>query len=199
MSIGSLYPGMRALVLDDDDAPLPPGETGELVINSPTHMVGYWNQPELTAQATYTTTSPDGTRERWHRTGDLVAAGDDGLFRFFGRKDRMVKTRGHRVELDEVETALSTHPAVEQAVVFAVPDDEGSQQIMAVVVPAPGVAESGELDEATLTRHVGRRLPRYAVPRSVRIADTVPRTSSGKPDRVKLSAEAVQAGVANRA
>ncbi len=186
ISIGQLYPWARAMVLGADDREVPPGVTGELVINSPTHMVGYWARPELTERATFRRVLPDGSEERWHRTGDLVELGDDGLFRLVGRKDRMVKVRGHRVELDEVEAALVGHTDVEQAVVFTVPDDEGSQQIMSVVVLADGAAAIGESE---LRRHVGRLLPRYAIPRQIRITDTVPRTSTGKADRVALAAE----------
>lgn len=195
ISIGSLYPGMRAMVLDANGAELPDGATGELVVNSPTHMVGYWRQPELTARCTHTAVGIDGTAERWHRTGDLVQRVDDGRFRLIGRKDRLVKTRGHRVELDEVENALLTHPDVEQAVVFTVPDDEGSQDIFAVVVLDGHSAAEGATEwEAELRQHAGRLLPRYAIPRAVRVADSVPRTSTGKADRIALAADAARVG-----
>ncbi len=192
ISIGSLYPGMEALVVDEDDEEVPPGEPGELLIHSPTHMVGYWRRPNLTAAATAHRSGRDGTTKRWHRTGDIVAQGADGLFRFVGRKDRMVKVRGHRIELDEVEAALLGHEAVARAVVFAVPDVEGSQRIEAVVTLRPGL--SGTVDVETLTAHAGRHLPRYAVPRALRITDTVPLTSTGKADRVTLIEQARRQG-----
>jgi amino acid adenylation domain-containing protein len=185
ISVGRLYDGMRALVVDEDDVEVAPGEVGELLIHSPTHMVGYWRQPELTAAATHLRITPDGAEERWHRTGDLVRRDEHGEFHLVGRKDRMVKTRGHRVELDEVEAALMSHDAVKEAVVFTVPDGEGSIRIEAVLTlhESPDSAP----DESALRRHAAATLPRYAVPRDLRIVAEVPRTSTGKADRVALT------------
>ncbi len=184
ISIGGLYPGMHALVLDAAGCEVAEGETGELLIHSPTQMVGYWRQPELTAECTEYRPGPDGTPQRWHKTGDLVQQQANGHFRLIGRKDRMVKTRGNRVELDEVETALISHEAVEQAVVYAVPDGEGSVQIEAVVTLH---ADTGDAPDASdLTAHAAQQLPKYALPRLVKIVDSVPRTSTGKADRVAL-------------
>lgn len=189
ISIGRLYAGMEAMVVDADDREVAPGEAGELLIHSPTHMMGYWRQPELTAQSTYHAVEPDGTRRRWHRTGDLVKRGPDGRFELLGRKDRMVKTRGHRVELDEVEVALGSHVAVEQAVVYTVPDGEGSHQIEAAVTLHTGTGRDLP-DSADLIRYAAGLLPRYAVPRVLRIVDEVPRTSTGKADRLALAEQA---------
>ncbi len=189
ISIGRLYPGMRGMILDADDREVLAGETGEFLINSPTHMVGYWRDPELTASCTYHRRG-DGVDERWHRTGDLVYQDESGLFHLVGRKDRMVKTRGHRVELDEVESVLHSHPQVEQAAVFTVPDGEGSNQIEAAVILRD--EKSGvPADDAALKKHVAATLPRYAVPRTLRIVPDLPRTSSGKADRVALAAQSI--------
>ncbi len=195
--IGRLYPGMKAMVVDENDQQVEVGTTGELLINSPTHMVGYWRQPELTARSTYERQGSSG-QERWHRTGDLVELREDGLFRLVGRKDRMVKIRGHRVELDEIETVLMSHELVEQAVVYAVPDGEGSQRVEAAVILVDTPAGSGEPSAVSdgaatdLRRFAGRSLPRYAVPENVRLVSSVPRTSTGKADRVTLLREALE-------
>ncbi len=188
ISIGCLYAGMEALVVDAADRPVPEGGVGELLIHSPTHMLGYWNQPELTERRRLRRPRSDGGEDVFYRTGDLVSVRPDGLFRFIGRKDRQVKMRGHRIELDEVETALVSHAGVEQAVVYAVPDGEGSQQIEAVVT----LFDVAATDAAALRGHVSRRLPRYAVPRQIRIVTDVPRTTTGKADRVALVAEATR-------
>jgi acyl-CoA synthetase (AMP-forming)/AMP-acid ligase II len=177
---------MEALIADANDEETSRGETGELLIKSPTHMVGYWRQPDLTAACTHYRSGPSGTDERWHRTGDLAYQDQSGLLRLVGRKDRMVKSRGHRIELDEIEAALVSHAAVDQAVVYAVPDGEGSQQIQAAVI----LREAGP-DGAELKQHVAASLPRYAVPRVLEVVESVPRTSSGKPDRVALAAQAL--------
>ena len=191
ISIGGLYAGMEGMVVDDDDRPLAAGQVGELLIRSDAHMLGYWRQPELTERSRLPRPRPGGGEDVFYRTGDLVARNDDGSFRLVGRKDRQIKTRGHRVELDEVETALVSHDAVEQAVVYAVPDGDGSSQIEAVVTLLAGIDGSG-LDGAALKRHAAAALPRYAVPRSVRIVDAVPRTSTGKANRVALAEEATR-------
>lgn len=183
--IGRLYPGMEALVVGDDDRPVPDGTLGELLIHSPTHMVGYWNQPELTERSRLRVPAPDGTERVWYRTGDLVAAAGDGTFRLSGRRDRQVQVRGNRVELDEVESAMASHPGVERAVVYAVPDDVGSHEVRAVVTLV-----DRELSGDDVRRHAARLLPRHALPRSVEIRDEVPETLSGKADRVALAGSA---------
>ena len=190
--IGVLYEGMRALVVDEADNEVAAGAAGELLIHSPTHMIGYWRQPELSARSTYHRVDAAGMTERWHRTGDMVELGEDGLFRLRGRKDRMIKTRGHRVELDEIETVLTGHDGVEQAVVYAVPDGEGSQQVEAVVTLRGALDGSTESVEPTdLKRYAALFLPRYAVPELIRIVTSLPRTSTGKADRVALLDQAV--------
>jgi len=182
ISIGRLYPGMEALVVDDHDQPVAQGTAGELLICSPTHMVGYWGRPELTERSRLRVPAGDGTEKVFYRTGDIVEARPDGTFRLFGRRDRQVKVRGNRVELDEVESAMMTHPGVERAVVFAVPDPDGSHEVRAVVtVLDPSL--TGE----DVRRHAARLLPRYALPRSVDVVDDVPETLSGKADRVALA------------
>lgn len=188
ISIGTVYPGVEALIVDDEDRVLGPGRAGELLINSPAHMAGYWRRPELTERSTYVGIDEDGSSRRWHRTGDVVELRDDGLLRLLGRKDRMIKTRGFRVELDEVEAALVEHPAVEQAAVFPVPDGEGSRQIeAAVTLHAWALDQDQPPTGAALRRHTARRLPRYAVPREVRVVESLARTSTGKTDRTALA------------
>jgi len=186
ISIGDLYPGADGRVVDGDDREVGAGVTGELLIHSPTQMIGYWGQPDLTERSTYVERGPGGETKRWHRTGDLVQRREDGSFRLVGRKDRMVKARGHRVELDAVETALLSHPAVAEASVFAVPDGEGSRRIAAVATLRGGSDGSDLPDAGELIHHAARFLPRYALPRALRIIDSIPRTSTGKADRVAL-------------
>lgn len=194
ISIGRLYPGMKSMVIDAEDRELPVGTVGELLISSPTHMLGYWNQPEMTESSRLKVRTHEGAGEVYYRTGDLVAQRADGSFTLHGRKDRQIKARGHRIELDEIETAMMQHPAVEQAVVYVVPDGHGSNEIRAAVTlldnatPAP--------DEGTLVGHLRELLPRYAVPAVVEIATSVPRTLTGKADRVALVEAAFQADLA---
>lgn len=178
--IGYPIPDTQVLVVNEDDEPVPNGSVGELLVHGPTQMVGYWNRPSLNASSWYTRQTEDGETQ-FYRTGDLVAQTADGLLTLAGRKDRQIKTRGYRVELDEVESALLSHESVREAAVFTVPDGRGSQEIEAVVTShGPGV------DSRVLRRHLSAHLPRHAIPRSIRLMDDMPRTSTGKIDRQVL-------------
>ncbi|MEM9057520.1 MAG: amino acid adenylation domain-containing protein [Pseudomonadota bacterium] len=184
--IGTVSVNSADLILDEDDNECAVGEPGELCIRSSTLTRGYWNRPDLNERVYFMRDSLGPFPEVFFRTGDVVVRHDDGLLRFLGRRDRMIKTRGHRVELDEVEAALASHPAVAEAAAFAVPDDAGSKAIHAAVTLSP--EQSATADE--VVAHARTRLPRYAVPHAVAVLDDFPRTTSGKIDRKKLVADA---------
>jgi amino acid adenylation domain-containing protein len=186
--IGRVWENADGLIVHEDDSAVAAGEVGELLVRAPTMMRGYWNRPDLTARALYRCAGAGGFEQVYYRTGDLVQQMPDGNLRFLGRKDRQVKTRGYRVELDEVEATLLTHLAVEEAAVFAVPDGEGSQRIEAAVILKSG----WDTGEADLSRHLGNQLPPYAVPRPIRLRAAFPRTGSGKIDRKALATEAME-------
>ena len=100
-----------------------------------------------------------------------------------GRMDRMVKTRGNRVELDEVEAALVSHPDAIEVAAFVIPDAHGSQTIIAAVT----LRTDSDADRGSLTKHMRSKLPPYAVPRDILILNELPHGSSGKVDRRLLS------------
>ncbi len=183
--IGRLCENMEALVLDDADRPVPPGSPGELLVRGPAVMTGYWGRTDLSASAFYRDTPFPGYEELFYRTGDLVLQQHDGNYLFLGRKDRQIKVRGYRVELDEIELALLACEAVEEAAAYPVPDGEGSQRIEAVVVTRAG----HEVTAADVIRQAATRLPWYALPAHVTLRDTFPRTSTGKIDRQALLLE----------
>lgn len=187
--IGKVWDIADWLIVDDNDNPVAPGTVGELLICAPTRMQGYWKQPDLTEkgflrQRPY----PGSPYERiFYRTGDLVRLDDDDQLEFHGRKDRQTKIRGHRVELDEIEAAISLHAAVAEVAVFALPDETGSRRLEAAVVLSDGIpATTGDLRQ-----HTAARLPGYAVPSRFIIYDHFPRTGSGKIDRQTLQAKAL--------
>lgn len=182
--IGEACANVEALVVDGDDRPVAPGDVGELLIRSPLVMRGYWGRPDLTARGFYIRNRFDDGGEIFYRTGDLVTLEPDGNFKYLGRKDRQIKTRGYRVELDEIEVALLSHPGVEEAAVYPVPDGEGSNLIEAAVTARPGAA----LDVGSLLTHAAERLPPYAVPAKLTILEQFPRTSTGKINRRALQA-----------
>ena len=185
--IGRVWANSEGLVIDPHDQPVAPGTTGELLIRSPTMMQGYWNREDLNQRAFYYHTPFPGYQETFYRTGDLVQLTESGNYKYFGRKDRQIKTRGYRVELDEVEMALVSHEQVEEAGVFPIPDAEGSTLISAAVT----LKDNQKVAESELMNYLKTRLPWYAVPRKIDIVKAFPRTPSGKIDRRALQQQAV--------
>ena len=182
LPIGLVSLNSEGLIIDENDQPCSPGQSGELCIRSSTLTRGYWNKPELNQRAFLFTEGHGPFPTVYFRTGDRVVTGDDGQLRFLGRMDRMIKTRGHRVELDEVEAALGSHNKVIEAAAFVVPDTHSSNQIIAAVE----IKNGSETDLSALFKHVKEKLPPYAVPRDLLILDALPHTSSGKVDRRNL-------------
>jgi amino acid adenylation domain-containing protein len=160
-----------------------PGEEGELYVRGSGLMSGYWGQPEKTSQALVRNPFQEAYDEPAYRTGDLVTLDDEGNYVFLGRRDGMVKTRGYRVELGEVEAALYAHPAIREAAVLPVPDELLGNRLRAVVC-ADG---PGDLTREDVLDHCRRRVPSYMVPDVVEFCETLPRTSTGKVDRVRLA------------
>ncbi len=185
--IGKACANVEALVLDLDDKPVAPGEVGELLIRGGVVMKGYWGQPEKTAQGFYRRPAFGYFEDIFYRTGDLVQLDADGNFRYLGRKDRQIKTRGYRVELDEVEVALLSHPYVQEAAAYPVPDGQGSNLIEAAVI----VRSGSVLDEGDLVAHISGRLPPYAIPVNILVVADFPRTSTGKINRRELQSQAL--------
>ncbi|MEZ5039500.1 MAG: amino acid adenylation domain-containing protein [Saprospiraceae bacterium] len=184
--LGYVWENTEMLILDEKDEPVAPGETGELLIRTATMMQGYWKRPDLTEKGFYTQIRIPGILETFYRTGDLVRINTDGHLLFLGRKDRQIKTRGYRVELDEVEAVLITHEAVDEAAVFSVQDETFGLLINASVT----LKEQAETTEEILRQHIGASLPWYAVPQQIRISQQLPRTAAGKIDRKALQRQA---------
>jgi amino acid adenylation domain-containing protein len=186
LPIGKPYDNVEAMVVDEQEQPVPPGEVGELLIRAPTMMRGYWGRPDLNETAFAYRQLNSGLPDIFHRTGDLVSVREDGNFRFLGRKDRQIKSRGCRVDLDEVETALLAHQEVDEAAVYPVADEDGSLLIHAAVIPKP----DRSVTTTDLSQFLRKALPPYAVPVALVLRENFPRTSSGKIDRRKLQADA---------
>ena len=185
LPIGHPYPDVETLIIDDAGEPVADGEAGELLVCTPTMMLGYWGRADLDERV-FDRRRRSGRDAVFVRTGDLVRRRGDGLLDFLGRKDRQVKVRGYRVELDEVEAALLTHATVETAAAFVVACPEGSWRMEAAVT----LRVPGAVDADALRAHLARLLPRYALPDRLAILDTMPRTSTGKIDRQELARRA---------
>lgn len=173
--IGRPWADTEVLLVDDDDQVLAGACEGELLVSSDTMMEGYWRRPELTA-ASIGIRPGTGTSRRWYRTGDLVRRSDDGTLVFLGRSDHQVKVRGHRIELEAIETVVSELPGVDVCAVLVERGDE--DRLVALVAPAPDDAA-----RASMLALLRRRLPRYSVPAEVVGVDSLPRTGVGKVDR----------------
>jgi amino acid adenylation domain-containing protein len=171
--IGRPCANARTRVVDAEGNDVPPGEPGELCVAGPPVMSGYWNLPEQTERAFLT----DASGERWYRTGDIVVEEPGGDYVYAGRRDRMVKRRGYRVELGEIESALYRHPRVKEAAVVALPDEESGVRVRAFLAcdgEAPSIIE--------MKSFCAEHLPLYMVPDVFSVLDELPKTSTDKMD-----------------
>ena len=117
-------------------------------------------------------------------TGDRVRLLDDGNYEFHGRRDHMIKTRGYRVELGEIEAALASHPAVLEAVAVPLPDATHNNRIVASVA----LRQGQQPESRELRAFCSRQLPNYMIPEELDVGVALPRTSTGKADRQALRA-----------
>ena len=178
--IGPAWEGADALVIGSGSNEVSRGEVGELLIRSATMMRGYWARPDLNAEAFLDREPFEDFEARYYRTGDLVREDADGNFHFLGRRDRQVKVRGYRVELDEVEGVICALDGVAECAVVALRDDETGETTLAGMALA---LDGHELDSKELRRGAAARLPTYAVPGGIEVCESLPRTGSGKVDR----------------
>jgi amino acid adenylation domain-containing protein len=178
--IGFTCSGDRAMVADHDGEKVQKGEEGELLISGGSVMRDYWNLPERTAQAFLV----DAKGAAWYRTGDVVRESATDGYIFVGRRDRMVKRRGYRVELGEIEAALYAHPLVAEAAVTAAPDEENGVSIKAFLSLSNGSRPS--LIE--MKRFCIEHLPAYMVPDKFYFLEAMPKTSTDKIDYQRLLA-----------
>jgi amino acid adenylation domain-containing protein len=160
-----------------------PGEVGELYVRGPSVMRGYWGQSAKSREVLVRDPFRAQYDELVYRTGDLVTLDPAGNYAYLGRRDSMVKIRGYRVELGEVEATLYRHPAIREAAVLPVPDELIGNRLLAVVTDGG----AGSLTRENVLDHCRRWLPSYMVPDIVEFREALPRTSSGKVDRVGLA------------
>jgi amino acid adenylation domain-containing protein len=182
--IGTPCANMDVFALADDGTVVTrPGVPGELYARGSCVACGYWADPDKTARHFVDTPLARGFRETAYRTGDIVTLDEEGNFLFVGRRDNMVKSRGYRIELGEVETALYRHQRVREAAVVAVPDPGLGNRLIAFVVTDNGTA----LKASELQEFCTGIIPRYMVPEAIEFREALPKTSTGKVDRVSLA------------
>ncbi len=167
-SCGTAALFIDAKIVDGDGKDLPDGEVGEIWLRGPSVTPGYWNQPEATAKHF----SGDG----WFRTGDAARRDADGFFYIVDRWKDMYISGGENVYPAEVESALVGHPAIVDAAVVGVPDQQWGEVGAAFVV----LREGASATETEIVDHARGRLARYKTPKHVRVVPTIPRNASGK-------------------
>lgn len=181
--IGRALPNFEVFVLGTDGKQVvEPGGEGELHVRSSTVALGYWGDPGGTARAFITDPRNPHNGGRVYRTRDVVRIAANGDLVFVGRKDLLIKSRGYRVEIEEVEGAIRNHPAVMNAAVIAVPDERIGNRLAAFVQP-----ESRDgLTKEDVIAHCIRELPHYMIPEEITICEAIPLTPLGKIDRKRL-------------
>ena len=175
-SMGAVLPDFEARVVDANDAEVPPGTPGELVVRSKQPNAfsnGYHGLPEKTIEA---------WRNLWLHTGDRVVRDDAGWWWFMDRLTDSIRRRGENISSYEVEAALSEHEAVAAVAVVPVPSEVGEDEVLAYVVRREGA----ELDAVELIRFCEPRLAYFAIPRYVDFVEELPLTPSGKIEKYKL-------------
>jgi amino acid adenylation domain-containing protein len=176
--IGKTCSHLRCRVVDPNGREVRTGDEGELCVTGRGVMQGYWALPEQTARAFLI----DDAGARWYKTGDIVTEASDGTYTYLGRRDRMVKRRGYRVELGEIESALYRHPAIKEAAVVAKSDEALGVRISAFLscrdAKRPSLIE--------LKRFCTEHLPLYMIPDAFSWHDALPKTSTDKTDYQRL-------------
>ena len=181
-SIGRPIANTRLYVIESSGMPAPIGAFGELLIGGEGVARGYWNCPDLTAEKFVMISLPDQRTERVYRTGDVVRFRSDGQLDFQGRRDHQIKMRGYRIELEEIEAVLGSHPGVRECVVIIREDEPGDQRLVGYVVARPGSPFDPDAARSTLRA----KLPAYMVPSALVTLSSLPLTPNGKINRKAL-------------
>ncbi|MDW5376707.1 AMP-binding protein [Halomonas sp. HP20-15] len=172
-TIGKPVPGTSVKVVDADGNDLALGEAGELCVQGPQVMKGYWNRPEDTAKAL--------DAQGWVRTGDIAVLQEDGYIRIVDRKKDMIIVSGFNVYPNEIEDVVAGHPDVIEAAAIGVPDEDSGEAVKLFVV-----ARNESLDAETLRSWCKKELAGYKVPKFVEFRDELPKTNVGKVLRREL-------------
>lgn len=180
-SMGRAYPGHRVAVIDEEGAECPDGVAGDVALHrldphgdpDPIFFLGYWKQPEATANK---------FTGDWCRTGDLATRDADGYLWYQGRADDVFKAAGYRIGPSEIENCLVKHSAVANAAVVPKPDRERGNVVKAYVVLSAGFAATDAL-VAELQQHVRGLLAPYEYPKEIEFIEALPMTTTGKVQR----------------
>jgi crotonobetaine/carnitine-CoA ligase len=166
----------RVRLVDEAECDVPVGQVGEILLQSPALMLGYYRDPDRTA---------DAMRGGWFHTGDYARQDEDGFFFFVDRKKDIIRRRGENIASVEIERVLNDHPAVAESAVIPVPAALSEDEIHAYVVLRPGAQTTVE----ALQAWCAARLARFKMPQSVRFRDALPKTPTQRVEKYKLREE----------
>jgi fatty-acyl-CoA synthase len=178
-TVGRVHPHVEVMVVDPDtNLPVPCGEPGELCTRAYSVMIGYWNEPEKTAEV---------LKSGWMHTGDLATMDSEGYVNIVGRIKDMVIRGGENVYPREIEEFLYTHPDIVDAQVIGVPDEKYGEELMAWVRLKDGASLTAE----QLREFASGKLAHYKIPRYVHVVDEFPMTVTGKIRKVQMRDDAI--------
>jgi crotonobetaine/carnitine-CoA ligase len=175
-TMGRVFEGFAARVVDGEDNDVPDGTPGELVLRADAPFAfatGYFGEPEKTVEA---------WRNLWFHTGDRVVREADGYFKFVDRLKDAIRRRGENISSFEVEQVLLSHPEIATVAAYPVRSELAEDEVMAAIVRQPG----STLDEVAIIRFCETRMPYFAVPRFLEFVDSLPATENGKIQKYKL-------------
>jgi len=181
--IGKAFPNFEVFALaDDNEIVKRPGQIGELYVRSSSVAVGYWRDEIKTAEAFVTDPRSSLSNRKVYKTGDLVTLDENDNYLFLGRKDQQIKSRGYRIQLNEIEAILNNHSGIKEAVVVAIPDELVGNRIISHVSTINGI----EVTELEIFNYCNKTLPSYMLPEKIVFHDALPKTPTGKTDRKLL-------------
>jgi len=182
--IGKPCAGQNLFIVGEDGSPVRDGETGELYVDGPTLMEGYWADAEKTGKVLFKNPFLEGN-SKIYKTGDIVHKAKDGNLMYHGRRDNMIKSSGYRIELGEIEAILLNYSDIEEAAAVGISDDKIGKRIIAFVTTKQKI----KLDEQAIKLFCSKHLPSYMIPEKISAITSFPRTSTGKIDRKTLEKE----------
>ncbi|MEA2279914.1 MAG: long-chain acyl-CoA synthetase, partial [Solirubrobacteraceae bacterium] len=180
-SIGTPIAGVEMKLVDENGADVAPGEVGEIVIKGPNVMKGYWNKADATREAIV-----DG----WFHSGDLAKRDEDGYYFIVDRKKELIVRGGYNVYPREIEEVLYEHPAVREAAVIGIPDDQMGEEVGAAVA----LKEGEDVSEDDIKAFVKEQVAGYKYPRKVWFVDELPKGPTGKILKREIEAPAQVGG-----
>ncbi|MGC9056240.1 MAG: class I adenylate-forming enzyme family protein, partial [Candidatus Saccharicenans sp.] len=178
-SVGIPMPNLEVSIVDHRGRPVPPGKPGQLLVRGPTVMQGYWRDKKLTKKVFRQGKYPE---DRWLHTGDIFRQDENGLLYFVGRRDRQIKSYGHRVNLTEVEKAIARLDGIVEVAAVPIPDEVGGAVIGVFVAVKKGAGAY----ENRINQHCQQNLETYKAPRHIWLMDSLPKTPNGKINYKKL-------------